>query len=121
MKNKKGQGLSTNAIILIILGIVVLVILAIGFTFGWGKLNPFLQTNNVEQIKTACTTSCATGNVFDFCTQERNLKVEGLPGNVKEVKGNCSFFSEASGYEKYGIEACSSVECSPSSSGTEGE
>lgn len=118
MMNKRGQGLSTNAIILIILGIIVLVILIIGFTFGWGKLNPFIATNNVEQIKTSCSTSCATGNVFDYCTQNRTLKVEGLPGNVKEVKNTCSFFATTSEYDAYGVEECSSIECPSPSSGT---
>ena len=34
-KNKKAQGLSTNAIILIVLGVIVLAVLVIGFTMGW--------------------------------------------------------------------------------------
>ena len=36
-KNRKGQGLSTNAIILIVLGIVVLVVLIAGIMLGWGQ------------------------------------------------------------------------------------
>ena len=35
---KRGQSMSTNTIILIILGVVVLVVLIMGFTQGWGTL-----------------------------------------------------------------------------------
>lgn len=116
MLDKRGQGLSTNAIILIILGVVVLVILVVGFTLGWDKIAPFLQTNNVETIKSSCTSACATGSTYGFCSQERTLKADGLPaeetGKVpKKVVGNCTFFSSAIGYEKYGIEECGSITC----------
>ena len=43
--NKRGQGLSTNAIILIVLGVVVLVVLIGGFTIGWGQMAPWIKTN----------------------------------------------------------------------------
>ena len=36
--NKKGQDLSIGTLILIVLGIVVLVLLILGFTLGWGNL-----------------------------------------------------------------------------------
>ena len=114
MLNKRGQGLSTNAIILIILGVIILVILALGFMMGWDKLFPFLPSDNVETIKTSCASACATGNTYGFCTQERTLKADDLPGGVKEVKGNCSFFSDSTNtdYVKYGIDECSSITCS---------
>lgn len=106
MKDKRGQGLSTNAIILIILGVVVLVVLIVGFTVGWNKLLPFVATNNVENIKTACTLACATGNVYDFCTQSRTIKTD-----EPDVVGKCSDFSTKPEHAKFGIEACSSITC----------
>ena len=118
MLNKRGQGLSTNAIILIILGVIILVILVLGFMMGWSKLLPFLPSDNVETIKTSCTSACATGNTYGFCTQERTLKADGLPlgedGKVpKKVLGNCFFFSNSTNpdYVKYGIEECDSINC----------
>ncbi len=110
MKNKRGQGLSTNAIILIILGVVVLVVMILGFTLGWGTLFPFLSGNNVEQIKTNCGVACSTGSTYDYCIQERNLKADGLPGGDKEVKGTCFSFSTTTGFEKYGIARCQQLE-----------
>ncbi|MEK6819827.1 MAG: hypothetical protein AABY03_01350 [Nanoarchaeota archaeon] len=55
MINKRGQGLSVNAIILIVLGIVVLVLMVLGFTIGWSKILPFISTNNADTLVTACS------------------------------------------------------------------
>ena len=114
MRNKKGQELSTNAIIMIIIGIVVLVVLILGFTLGWDRIFPFFfSSNNVESIKTNCAAACATANVYNYCTFPRALKAEDLPGGVKEVKGTCNSFARTStpdDYTKYGIERCPSLE-----------
>jgi hypothetical protein len=104
MVNKRGQGLSTNAIILIILGIIVLVILILGFTIGWNRLLPFVQSNNVDNIKTTCSIACSTNNDFDFCSQNRTLKADGLPGG--EVTSNCNVFATDVAYDIYGIDPC---------------
>ncbi|GIU68530.1 MAG: hypothetical protein KatS3mg001_380 [Candidatus Pacearchaeota archaeon] len=111
INEKKGQGLSTNAIILIVLGVIVLVVLALGFTLGWNRILPFISQNNVENIKTACVTACTTQSVYDYCTANRTLKAEDLPGGVKEVKNTCNFFATNPEFSKYGIEVCSSITC----------
>jgi hypothetical protein len=97
---KRGQGLSTNAIILIVLGVVVLAVLVIGFTMGWDKIAPWISTDNVDTIKTQCEVACSTSSTYDFCTKERTLKMEGEED--KEV--TCK---ELAG--KYGIEDCSGL------------
>ena len=116
MHNKRGQELSTNAIIMIVIGIIVLVVLVLGFTVGWNKFLPFLSsTNNVESIKNTCSIACTTANTYNFCTAPKTLKAEDLPeeNGVKpdEKEGNCFFFATESGYEKYGIADCTSVSC----------
>ena len=91
--NKRGQGLSVNAIILIILGVFVLAMLIIGFTVGYGTLkDKLVPSNNVKTIVDACSIACATHSQYDFCTAPRELKADDLPGNVKSIKGNCTFF-----------------------------
>ena len=107
--NKRGQGLSTNAMILIILGIVVLVVLIMGFTIGWGKIAPFINTDNVDSIVKQCSVACSTSSVYDFCSRERTLKADDLPTKEKEFKGTCSFFSENPDYSKYGVQECSGL------------
>ena len=105
--DKKGQELSTNAIIMIIIGIIVLVVLVLGFTIGWNKLFPFISSNNVENIKTTCSTACATNNVYDYCSLVRTLKADDLPGG--KTTGNCTWFATDGRYTKYGIEECSGL------------
>ena len=75
--NKRGQGLSVNAIILIVLGVVVLAVLIFGFTVGFGKILPFISSgNNVDTIVTACSTACTTNNVLGYCTTPREIKID---------------------------------------------
>ena len=110
--NKRGQGLSTNAIILIILGVVVLVVLIAGFTMGWGSLKDLLgSSNNVATIVQSCSTACATNSVYDYCSMNRTLKATDLPGGVKSFEQTCSFLANKSNgdYTKYGIEDCLSI------------
>ena len=115
--NKRGQELSTNTIIMVILGILVLVILILGFTIGWDRFLPFIKSNNVENIKSSCSVACATNNQYDFCSLSRTLKADDLPlgedgERPKSVVGNCSFFATDSDYTpKYGIEECSTITC----------
>ncbi len=111
MQNKRGQGMSTNTIILLILGIVVLVVLILGFTMGWSKIAPWISSNNVDTIVTACEASCTIGSQYDFCTFERDLKADDLPGDVKSVKNTCQFFATEEGYGVYGISECAGIVC----------
>ena len=108
IKNKRGQGLSTNAIILIVLGVLILAILIAGFTAGWNQIVPWIKpANNVNTIADACDTACITSKTYDFCGYNRILKADDLPDvNMKEIAGTCQFFSTEQAYEKYGIKPC---------------
>ena len=74
MENKRGQGLSINTIILIALGVIVLVILAVGFFLGWGKILPWLSGKNVDDTITTCNAACSTQSKYDFCIATRIVK-----------------------------------------------
>jgi len=107
--NKRGQGLSTNAIILIVLGVVVLVVLIGGFTIGWGQMAPWIKTNNVATIAQACGVACSTGSQFDYCSVDRELN-----DGTTEITNNCNEFSGEENkdtYGKYGIEKCPQITC----------
>tara|TARA_B100000315_G_C14162226_1_gene400591 strand:+ start:178 stop:573 length:396 start_codon:yes stop_codon:yes gene_type:complete len=99
--NKRGQGLSVNAIILIVLGVVVLAVLIFGFTVGFGKILPFISSNNVDVIVNSCDTACTTNSVYGFCTQERTLKAEDLP---EDLKATC--YKLSTDHTKYGVDEC---------------
>jgi len=105
-KSKRGQGLSINAIILIVLGIVVLVFLILGFALGWGNLrDKVFSSNNVNTISQGCQTSCLTGAEFDYCSAKRELKADGI--NLKDV--TCNYLAQKQ--PRYEIETCPSVSC----------
>lgn len=109
MMNKKGQGLSTSTIVLIILAVAVLVILILGFSIGWSKFLPFLQSNNVDTIKNACGVACSTGSVYDFCTVQREVS----DGTNDKFKDSCYNLTTKAEYvpRGYGIETCTTVTC----------
>lgn len=54
MKNEKEPQLTTNGIILIILGVFVLVVLIFGFTFGWDKVINFFNEPEFKITKEEC-------------------------------------------------------------------
>lgn len=114
MVNKRGAELSTNTIILIILGLIVLVVLVLGFTIGWGTILPWLSSNNVNTISNQCQAACTTSDTYGFCAQERTLKAPDLPDGKKEALVTCDILSKDSNaliYGKYNIAKCSVFEC----------
>ena len=105
--HKRGQGLSTNAIILIVLGVIVLTILVMGFTVGWSKIAPWITTDNVDAVVQQCSIACSTSSIYSFCSLERMLKADDLPGG--EGAGNCTFFATNPDYQKYRVAECAGL------------
>jgi hypothetical protein len=108
IENKKGQGMSTNTIILLILGVVVLVVLILGFTTGWQKILPFVDSSNVDDISKSCSAACAIQSKYDYCSSPRVLK----DGEGNEVKTSCAVLAGLDEFSKYGIESCGEIDCS---------
>lgn len=107
--NKKGQGLSVNAIIMIVLGIFVLAVLVLGFTMGWKNIAPRLGGgDNVATISSACDTACATHSQYDFCSVKRELKTQDK--TIKDV--TCNYLVKQQ--TRYGLSACSAISCANS-------
>ena len=69
--NKKGQDLSIGTLILIVLGIIVLVLLILGFSMGWSnlweKINIFGGGNSLGTVAAACKSAVTSGFNFDYC------------------------------------------------------
>lgn len=114
-EDKKAQGLSINAIILIVLGILILVVLILGFAMGWDKIVPWINpSNNIQEISEACSLKCGLSAKYDFCSQSREIKLdkdiaESL-GIEREFRMSCVDLSEK--YPSLGIEACEDL-CDP--------
>jgi len=108
--NKRGQGLSTNAIILIVLGVIVLVLLIIGFTAGFDKLAPWLKpSNNVAEISQACSIACSTNSQYNYCALSNTIK----DGTNPEFPDTCNNLANDPKYtaRNYGIQKCPSITC----------
>jgi len=79
--NKKGAEMTIGTIVIIVLALIVLVILALGFSSGWSnlwaKLNIFGGT--AQDLSTAgqvCQIACAAGDDVKFCKE--SFKVKGV-------------------------------------------
>ncbi len=115
---KKAQGLSVNAIILIVLGVLILVLLIVGVTFGWNRIFPFINPPaNVQEISDQCQLKCSTQAVFDFCNlpREVNLNREtaravGLP---QKISASCADLAQNLTLKVLGIQDCPGL-CNPS-------
>ena len=105
MENKRGQGMSTSTIVLLILGIVVLVVLILGFTMGWSSIAPWLSSSNVDSISTVCSVACSTGKTFDYCTASRELNT----GEDTFTDVTCNYLSKER--SELGIEECPEISC----------
>lgn len=104
--NNKAQGLSINAIILIMLGLAVLVILILGFMLGWNKIVPwFGEKENIDTISKACQTACNSENQYAYCSAKREL-TDGT-NNYKGV--TCHMLSSLTAFNSYGVQSCSSL------------
>ena len=103
---KRGQGMSINTIIMLILAVIVLVVLILGFTLGWDKVSPWVSKQNVNDIVTSCDAACSTNSQYDFCSVDKELRDE----SKNKYKTTCAVFSSVSDFSKYGIEKCS-FEC----------
>lgn len=107
MKNKRGQGLSTNAIVLIILAVVVLVVLILGFTVGWSKLAPWISSNNVDDVVNQCEIACFSESQFEYCSAGRKLNFEGEVSGLKS--GEVYVCAELEG-KGLGLDFCGNIE-----------
>ena len=105
--DKRGQEMSTNTIILIILGLIVLVILVLGFTIGWDKILPWIKSqNNVKDVSLVCEQACTLNSPYDFCTDVKELKV-----GSDTFKETCKTFATKAEYSKYVIKDCLRITC----------
>ncbi len=110
MINKKGQGMSINAVVLIVLAVIILVVLVLGFIVGWNKILPWLgESNNLESLSTTCSNACAMGSTYNYCSVERDVK----DGVTPKFKATCQDLATKQQYisRGYGIATCESIAC----------
>lgn len=109
INNKRAQGMSTSTIILLILGLIILVVLVLGFTLGWNKILPFVKSDNIDTLKTSCDIACSTGSVYGYCSKMQTVN----DGVNKKFDETCYNLADVAKYPAYGIESCPEIECPP--------
>jgi hypothetical protein len=110
MINKKGQGMSISTIILLILGLIVLVVLILGFVMGWKPLLALVSPgNNLKTIQQSCAMACTSNSQYDFCSVKRQVN----DGKNDKFEATCNDLATKQIYisREYGIEACPSITC----------
>lgn len=106
--NKKGQELSTNTIILLILGLAILVVLIFGFSTGWGFFKNIISPTNVDAIIEECASICGLNQEFSFCSSTRTLRDNDEDFSVK---ASCAVLASSPELTKYKIQTCSAIQC----------
>ncbi|MBM3233062.1 hypothetical protein FJZ18_02760 [Candidatus Pacearchaeota archaeon] len=88
--NRRGQELSVGTLILIVLGIVLLVLLILGFSLGWSnlweKINIFSSTTSLESIAQKCSLAVTSGSLLSYCESFTQITFEG-----KKQYVNCEY------------------------------
>lgn len=105
MQNKRGQSLSINTIIVLILAIAVLIVVIAGFSIGWDKISGYLSAKNVEEVRNSCSIACSTDAQYDFCFARKSLNSED--GKFKDV--TCYYLTK--NQPKYQIAECPEINC----------
>jgi hypothetical protein len=106
MKSKRGQSMSTNTVVLLIIAVLVLVFLILGFTMGWNKIAPFIKSSNVDSVVNNCEAACSTQSKYDYCSAQRELK----DADGEKYEASCAVFAGVSQFKKYGIKGCN-IDC----------
>lgn len=68
--NKKGQELSIGTLVLIVLGVIVLVLLVLGFSIGWENLFSkigIVQGSDLSSMVAACKVAVASQSQGSYC------------------------------------------------------
>jgi hypothetical protein len=88
--NKRGQELSVGTLILIVLGIVLLVLLILGFSLGWSnlweKINIFSSATSLDSVAQKCSLAVTSSSLTSYCEDFKQITVDG-----KKQYVNCEF------------------------------
>ena len=79
--DKRGQELSVGTLILIVLGIVLLVLLILGFSLGWSnlweKINIFGSGTSLESVAQKCSLAVPSNSLVSYCETYSQVTVDG--------------------------------------------
>ncbi len=77
--NKKGQEMSVTTLVLIVIGVVLLVMLILGFSMGWqnlwGKINVLGGGSNVVTVIEACKIAATSDSTYSYCSEFKKVTI----------------------------------------------
>src|SRR3989344_9397961 len=93
IKNKRGAEMAIGTLVVIVLAVLVLVVLALGFTTGWSNLysrmTSFFSSVNVDSVAQACSVAAVAQNKYDYCCSPRSIRFasgkEAISATCKEL------------------------------------
>ena len=114
MDNKRGQELSVATLILIVLGIILLVLLVLGFSIGWDNLFRkigIFQGSDISSVVTACNVAVSSNSQASYC-EFKKVEIDGedqyincedgrVSGQLKSKLTSCEEASKGTGYKDY--------------------
>jgi len=108
--NRNAQSMTIGTLVVMILGIIVLVVLAYGFTVGWGDLFSRITglgggKVNVQTVVQSCQIACSTQSSYDYCTRTRGVVFDETDAQRNKIPITCSQLET----ENVGLERCSSI------------
>ncbi len=83
--NKRGQELSIGTLVLIVLGIIVLVLLVLGFSIGWENLFSKIGIttgSDLSAMVASCKVAVAADSKVDFCACKNVKLSDGQPRKI---------------------------------------
>ncbi|MBT4166482.1 hypothetical protein HOE04_05570 [archaeon] len=114
MKNKKGEGMSW-ILITFILAMIVLVVLAIGFTTGfkntWQKITGFGggDSNVADIVRNCGNVYCPIGDDYNYC-KKQPVVFDKVDGKDNPDNGRYSCEQLSRGFN-VGLDECGSIVC----------
>ena len=106
--NKKGQELSIGTLILIVLGVIVLVLLVLGFSIGWQNLFSKIgiaSGSDLSAMVATCKVAVASQSQGSYC----EFKKVRLSDGTKEI--NCEYQEVEAGLDSGKLAACNVKYC----------
>ena len=106
--NKKGQELSIGTLVLIILGVIVLVLLVLGFSIGWENLFSkigIVQGSDLSAMVSSCKVAVASQSQGSYC----EFKKVKLSDGTKEI--NCEYSEVQNELGEQKLTACNVKYC----------
>ncbi|MEM4259164.1 MAG: hypothetical protein QXS38_00155 [Candidatus Pacearchaeota archaeon] len=81
MANKKGQEMSVATLVLVVIGIVILVLLILGFSMGWqnlwNKINILGPSSDISTVIQSCQLAASSGDKYAYCSEFKQVKISG--------------------------------------------